>query len=360
MLLLYLYFLLACPLFCTGFPSRMLPLAGKPSASVLRMSTTRGPSLSLNDLLTDRAVATVRAIWGDLQGDVKAEWLDKFEEEQARKQQQNWGTYLWNLLNAEAEESIVRVTVKEDSAEVQRSREERDARPTTQAEWRHTLNMLSADWDAEAEAESALQLEYPPSLVSKELKDVVVPSDIAKNIMTMREAIAEEWREDLKRVDAENAALLQWQVALVSGEEAKFRPLVWEEPAASTPLRAESYDKLLALVTASAMETLMKDRVKLGDKRTLQWLERFAEEQTLKLKEREPEKEVDDRAGREGNAVLEAMFTSGGTAGAKVGRALMDVRSAAAQAFQLELEGAPADHSVMLRTYLEQKWNSPT
>ncbi|CAM9933718.1 unnamed protein product, partial [Ectocarpus sp. 13 AM-2016] len=232
---------------------------------------------AVKDMLVDRAVETVRHLWNETGGDIYGQWLDRFTARQNLGDDvistMGWARFLIKMMREEPVEAVVIRTAKKDSPQVIEA--QRKARlwilfssPPCQPPWRHSVNQLSADWDAEEEEEMKVALDYPPQLKAVKRSVVVQPAELAKKLMDIREQLALEWREDLKNIEVENNEIVRldndrrrrareagpgYDEVEQGGGGGSRRRLTYDHGQAfggdSSPLRSDNYETLVGYLT---------------------------------------------------------------------------------------------------------------
>ncbi|CAN0452493.1 unnamed protein product, partial [Ectocarpus sp. 12 AP-2014] len=253
---------------------------------------------AVKDMLVDRAVETVRHLWNETGGDIYGQWLDRFTARQNLGDDvistMGWARFLIKMMREEPVEAVVIRTAKKDSPQVIEAQRKNNARPPTLSPWRHSVNQLSADWDAEEEEEMKVALDYPPQLKAVKRSVVVQPAELAKKLMDIREQVALEWREDLKNIEVENDEIFRldndrrrrareagpgYDEVEQGGGGGSRRRLTYDHGQAfggdSSPLRSDNYETLVGYLTEIAA-LVVQERMRVdGDDMGWNWMEQF-------------------------------------------------------------------------------------
>ncbi|CAM9874800.1 unnamed protein product [Scytosiphon promiscuus] len=261
----------------------------------------------VKDMLVKRAVDTIRYLWNETGGDIYGQWLHRFKARQKLGDDaiktMGWARFLLKMMREEPVEVVVIRAAKKDSAQVIEARRKNNARPPTLSPWRHSVNQLSADWDAEEEEEMKVALDYPPQLKAVKKGVVVQPAELAKKLMDVREQLALEWREDLQNMETENKEILRldserrkaelafaaarargddlsrWESAVSESEFELRRRLTYDHGEAfggnSSPFRSDNYEALVAYATEMGA-LVVQERMRVdGDEMGWSWMEQF-------------------------------------------------------------------------------------
>eukprot|EP00752_Nemacystus_decipiens_P014568 g12974.t1 len=242
---------------------------------------------AVKDMLVERAVDTIRHLWNETGGDIYGQWLDRFTVRQNLGDDvistMGWARFLIKMMREEPVEVVVIRTAKKDSAQVVEAQRKNNARPPTLSPWRHSVNMLSADWDAEEEEEMKVALDYPPQLKAVKKAVVVQPVEMAKKLMDIREQLADEWKEDLQNIQLENDEILRVDAERRrlqdENEVQRGRRLTYDHGEAfsgnSSPFRSGNYEALVGYLTEiGALAVQERMRVD-GDETGWNWMEQF-------------------------------------------------------------------------------------
>jgi hypothetical protein len=105
----------------------------------------------------------------------------------------------------------------------------------------------------------------------------VYPRNLASNVISMREVLADEWVKDLTLIEAENVELLRHHNEMVRNLEDRALPFIpprHEDCDQNTPLRLSSYDLLEKLVTEAAVRRIIDElsRGPASDRHAGRWL----------------------------------------------------------------------------------------
>ncbi|CAM9929805.1 unnamed protein product [Ascophyllum nodosum] len=373
-------------------------------------------------MLVERAVKILNHFWGETGGDLYSRWLDRFEAKQGLGDdvidRMGWSRFLLKMMREEPQDAVVVRTAKKDSDEVIEARNKNSARPPTLSPWRHTVNQLSADWDAEEEEEMKVALDHPPQLKSVSTSVVVQPVDIAKKIMNVREMLAAEWREDLANMETENEEIARVdadKMRLGEEEAERARRLTYDHGEAfggdSSPFRAENYEALVDFVTEIGAIAVQERMRQIGDDMGWNWMEQFlywakansrsgsAGAEAAGTPPMSPAAsqggigedrgamgkavqatfgsagggvyEADEEKKMRGNRLLEAMIMGQkvqmlnpetgelmGVDPAEVCKSVMAARVGVAERIRVSLDAVSEDHGLVMRKYLQEKWHS--
>mmetsp|Transcript_29916 Transcript_29916/g.48892 ORF Transcript_29916/g.48892 Transcript_29916/m.48892 type:complete len:527 (+) Transcript_29916:355-1935(+) len=192
-----------------------------------------------------------------------------------------------------------------------------------------------------------------------EYKVLIDPMSLAKRILTVREQLAGEWREDLKLIDLANQELLRYhydETVLGEKEAEKGSMLVFESDpfGPSSPYRAESYKLLTEMVTTVAMRRFEMEVEKKNNPKAKQWLK------TIKTEAEEKGLEGNDlikyifKSAKEGAETAEERAEATYTA-ERLARVIMSQRAAVAEENLGGLAETKADHSAILTRMLNEQ-----
>eukprot|EP00903_Cladosiphon_okamuranus_P018961 g17438.t1 len=383
---------------------------------------------AVKDMLVERAVDTVRHLWNETGGDIYGQWLDRFTLRQNLGDDviptMGWARFLIKMMREEPVEVVVIRTAKKDSVQVVEAQRKNNARPPTLSPWRHNVNQLSADWDAEEEEEMKVALDYPPQLKAVKKAVVVQPVEMAKKLMDIREQLADEWKEDLQNIQLENDEILrvdEERRRLRNEDEVqRGRRLTYDHGEAfsgsSSPFRSGNYEALVGYLTEiGALAVQERMRVD-GDEMGWNWMEQFLYWAKTNSKSGSalhgdevvgpppplPSESTggdgvvgEGRGARgkkvgaafgavgvgiygteedkkmRGNRMLEEMMLGTkvqtfdfeknklvGVDPAEICKIVMQARLGVAERIIAALETVPEDHAVVMRRYLEDKWES--
>lgn len=283
----------------------------------------------LRDLITVYAMKTAYHYWLELRGNMYAEWLARFIEEQGGVDSLGWEPFLSGMLRAPPEDIVVKKLIKSPRGGSGSNPYLKDRKPVTYTE-------------------------------------TIEPVSIARRIMEIREQVADMLSSDLKQMAAENAKLqLDYAAESEFGPAraevmklSNWEPMTEVDPSsgyANPPQRRSTYRSALELVTSASIRRVKSELRIRGDKYTLDWLERFSE---VELEER-------------GNKLIQALFDGPMVLindkdrakpkfiePLKVAKTIMQGRELVAEELIAVLSEVPRDHNQLTVSLLNEKWHA--
>eukprot|EP00903_Cladosiphon_okamuranus_P019561 g17991.t1 len=284
----------------------------------------------IQNLITHNALLTANAYWLELRGDMYAEWLNRYINEQGGVEDVGWHDFLAGMLRAPPEDIIVKKLIKSPRGGSGNNPYLADRKPVQYTE-------------------------------------TVEPTSIARRLMEIREQVAEQLSADLQQIAAENARLQEdYEYEADYGpDQAKslrlssMEPMTEVDPSSGTanpPRRRSTYKDALELVTAASMLRVKAQLRIRGDTVTLDWLDRFSN------------RELEQR----GNALVQSLFAGPMVLikdplqsrpkvvePLKVAQEILQGREDVAEELIAVLQKVPNDHLAMTVSLLNEKWESP-
>lgn len=215
-------------------------------------------------------------------------------------------------------------------------------------------------------------LKAAPSRPARTYTETVRPAAVARQVLQIREEIAEEWVSDLALIEKDNVELLRHhaeEVKHLVDDELRFQYLIQPCEAGdgeSSPLRLASYDLLKNAVTAEALRLLVERLGKTAEtQHSSGWLRGFSAEHARPLlgvaEHEKTQRSVDWHGGRDALLTMMSEPVSMGLSPSGEARfldplslaeAMMRLRATIANEWIAACKQVPDEHLVLARKQL--------